>query len=136
MTRAGAAPRQILTSIQQKDPGAYVAPSDIRNDRIALRASILAGRTPIEALLDELSTQEWVFDVRRDSKNHVQYLFFAHRKQVERLRTNPDVLLIDCTYRTNKYRLPLMHILGYTNLKTFFSAGFCFLRNETHQDYY
>ena len=43
---------------------------------------------------------------------------------------------MDCTYRTNKYRLPLLHILGCTNLQTFFSAGFCFLRNETQLDYY
>jgi hypothetical protein len=34
-------------------------------------------------------------------------------------------------YRTNKYKLPLLHILGCTNLQTYFSAGFCFLRNET-----
>ena len=43
---------------------------------------------------------------------------------------------MDCTYRTNKYRLPLLHILGCTNLGTFFSAGFCFLRNETQLDYH
>jgi hypothetical protein len=49
---------------------------------------------------------------------------------------NPDVLMMDCTYRTNKYKLPLLHILGCTNLQTFFSAGFCFLRNETQLDYH
>ena len=43
---------------------------------------------------------------------------------------------MDCTYRTNKYRLPLKHILGCTNLQIFFSAGFCFLRNETYEDYF
>jgi hypothetical protein len=60
-------------------------------------------RTPIEALLDELSTSsEWIFDVKKDSENRVQCLFFAHSKQVELLRANPDVLMMDCTYRTNK----------------------------------
>ncbi len=29
-----------------------------------------------------------------------------------------------------------MHILGCTSLGKFFSAAFCFLRNETHHDYY
>lgn len=43
---------------------------------------------------------------------------------------------MDCTYRTNKYRLPLLHILGCTNLQTFFSAGFCFLSSETQADYH
>ena len=56
-------------------------------------------------------------------------------KSIETLLANPDVLLMDCTYRTNRYKLPLLHIIGCTNLQTFFSAGFCFLRNETEQDY-
>lgn len=74
--------------------------------------------------------------MKEDSNNRVQNLFFAYQKQVELLQANPDVLLMDCTYRTNKYRLPLLHILGCTNLQTFFSAGFCFLSNETHADYH
>jgi hypothetical protein len=101
-----------------------------------MRANYLNGRTPIEALLDDLSAPEWVFDVKRDLDNHVEYLFFAHGKQIELLLANPDVLLMDCTYRTNKYKLPLLHILGCTNLGTFFSAGFCFLRHENEEEYY
>ena len=122
----------IFTAIRQQDSSTFIAPSDIRNDRKAIRASELAGRTPIEALLDGLSTEEWVFDIKRDSENHIQYLFFAHRKQVELLLINPDVLFIDCTYRINKYRLPLMHILGCTSLGKFFSVGFYFIRNKIY----
>src|SRR5579871_2251040 len=73
---------------------------------------------------------------RKIADNHVHNLFFAHQKQIELLLANPDILLMDCTYRTNKYKLPLLHILGCTNLQTFFSAGFCFLHNETQEDYY
>ena len=90
----------------------------------------------MKALLDNLSTPGWIFAVKNDSNNHVQNLFFVNQKQVELMLANPDVLLMDCTYRTNKYKLPLLHILGCTNLQTFFSAGFCFLSNETLADYY
>ena len=136
MSRAGVAPKQILTAIRQEDPHTYITARDIWNERTGIRTSYLGERSPIEALLDDLSTPEWIFDVRKDSENHVQYLFFAHKKQIELLRANLDVLLMDCTYRTNKFKLPLLHILGCTNLGTFFSAGFCFLRNETQQDYH
>lgn len=136
MTAAGITPKNILTSFQQQDPDTLIAPSDIHNDRKTNRANQLGGRSHIEALLDNLSTSDWIFDLKKDSENHIQYLFFAHKKQVELLRANPDVLLMDCTYRTNKYKLPLLHILGCTNLGTFFSAGFCFIRTETEQDYY
>ena len=104
---------------------------------MSIRADYLNGRSSIEALLDELSTSpDWIFDVKLDTENHVQCLFFAHKKQVELLRANPDILMMDCTYRINKYRMPLLHILGYTSLQTFFSAGFYFLRQETELDYY
>ena len=136
MTQAGTAPKQIITALYQENSSIYITARDVRNERIALRAKYLGERSPIEALLDDLSTSEWVFDIRKDSENHIQSLFFAHKKQIELLHANPDVLLMDCTYRTNKFKLPLLHILGYTNLGTFFSAGFCFLRNETQQDYY
>jgi hypothetical protein len=136
MTRAGAAPKQILTAIRQQDPDTFVTASDVWNDRKAMRARALGIKSPIEALLDNLSTPEWVFDVKKDSENRVQCLFFAHQKQVELLQANPDVLLMDCTYKTNKFRLPLLHILGCTNLGTFFSAGFCFIRTEDYWNYY
>jgi hypothetical protein len=136
MTRAGSRPMEILTALQQQDPDTLVTAQNVRNDRAKVRAEHLNGRSPIETLLDDLSSPEWIFDVKRDSDNRVQYLFFAHKKQVEMQRANPDVLMMDCTYRTNKYKLPLLHILGCTNLQTFFSAGFCFLRNETQLDYH
>ena len=103
LTQAGTAPKQILTSIQQENPETFIGARDIWNKRIAIRTSYLAERTPIEALLDKLSSEEWAFDVKRDQENHIQYLFFAHKKQIELLLKNPDVILLDCTYRTNKY---------------------------------
>jgi hypothetical protein len=136
MSDAGTRPMQVLTALQQQDPDTVLTADDVRNDRKKLRREHLNGRSPIEALLDDLSTPEWIFDVKRDSENRVQYLFFAHQKQIELQLANPDVLMMDCTYRTNKYKMPLLHILGCTNLATFFSAGFCFLRNETHMDYH
>ena len=42
---------------------------------------------------------------------------------------------MDCTYKTNKYRLPLLHIVGMTNFNSQFSAGFCFFKEEKLNDY-
>jgi hypothetical protein len=136
MSKAGVAPKNILTAIRQEDPSTYITSLDIWNERTVNLTKYLEGRSPIEALIDDLSTSEWIFDVRKDSDNHIEYLFFAHRKQIELQLINHNVLLMDCTYRTDKFKLPLLHILGCTNLQTFFSAGFCFLRTETRQDYY
>lgn len=127
---------QILAAIQKEDPDTLVSTTDIRGERKTIRKKHLNGRSPIETLLEDLSTPHWVFAVKKDTENHVQCLFFAHRKQIELLLANPDILLMDCTYRTNKYKLPLLHILGCTNLQSFFSAAFCFLSQETELDYH
>ena len=116
MTQAEIAPKQILTAIQRQDPSIFITASDIRNDRVAIRTSYLADRTPIEALLDKLSSTDWIFSVKKDNKNHIQCLFFIHKKQIELLLANPDILLMNCIYRINIYRLPLLYILDYTNL--------------------
>jgi hypothetical protein len=136
MTHAGARPMQIMSALQREDPETLVSATDIRNERKALREKHLDGRSPIETLLDDLSTPDWIFSVKKDAENRIQCLFLAHQKQIKLLHANPDVLLMDCTYRTNRYKLPLLHILGCTNLQTFFSAGFCFLSSETEMDYY
>lgn len=98
MTHAGARPMQILAAIQSEDQNTLVSATDIRGDRKAIREKQLDGRSPMEALLDGLSTADWVFAVKKDDNNRVQNLFFAHQKQVELLLANPDVLLMDCTY--------------------------------------
>ncbi|KAG9189955.1 hypothetical protein G6011_06823 [Alternaria panax] len=135
-THADARPVQVLAAIQKKDHDTLVSATDTRSERTAVRKEQSREKIPIETLLDDLSTSDWVFTVKKDDNDHVQNLFFAHRKQVEMLRANPDVLLVDCAYLTNKYKLPLLHILGCTNLQTFYSAGFCFLTNQTEADYH
>ena len=98
----------ILTAIKQEDPKSLISATDISSERKTIREKHLNGRSSIETLLDDLSTGEWVFSVKRDLDNRIHSLFFAHKKQVELLLANPNVLLMDCTHQTNKYKLPLL----------------------------
>ena len=40
------------------------------------------------------------------------------------------VFLIDSTYKTNRYRLPLLDIVGVTSTEMTFSAAFAYLEGE------
>ena len=66
----------------------------------------------------------------------VKHLFFTLGYSITLMQSFPDVMLMDCTYKTNKFKLPLLHILGVTPIETNFSAGFCFLPGETEKDYF
>jgi len=97
MTHAGARPVQILAAIQSEDQDTLVYATDIRGKRETIREKQLDRRSPIEALLDDISITNWVFAFKKDDNNRIQNLFFAYQKQVKLLLTNPDVLLTDCT---------------------------------------
>lgn len=42
---------------------------------------------------------------------------------------------MDCTYKTNKYNMPLLHITSHTSTEHTFTVAICFLRQETTADY-
>lgn len=48
----------------------------------------------------------------------------------------PDVLFIDCTYKTNKYNMPLCIFSGVTACNKSFYVGFAFLRHEDKDSYH
>ena len=43
--------------------------------------------------------------------------------------------MIDATYRTNRYGMPLVHIVGQAATNKTFSIGFCFISKENEEAY-
>ena len=54
-----------------------------------------------------------------------------HCQSLELLHRFHNVLLMYCTYKTNKYDLSVLNFVGITNVGTSFYAGFAFLWEET-----
>lgn len=136
MLSSGSTPRVLLASLLQANPGIAIRTSDLRNEREKVRQDYLRGRTPIHALVNELDTSEnWISSIQVDDSRRVRSLLFAHVSQVELYHTNPCVLTLDCTYRTNRYNMPLLHFLGVSPIGKYFSTTFYFLSGETEEDY-
>jgi len=54
----------------------------------------------------------------------VKDIVWAHPASIDLLHVFPRVLIMDCTYKTNRYRLPLMEIVGVASTEmTFFIAS-------------
>ena len=51
------------------------------------------------------------------------------------LRAYPELLLLDCTYKTNKYGMPLLDMIGVDAAQRSFCIAFAFLSGETEEDY-
>ncbi|POV95514.1 hypothetical protein PSHT_15629 [Puccinia striiformis] len=69
----------------------------------------LNGKTPIEALVDVLKETNWSWEVKTKASGQIQNLFFAHRGSIHLAHINHHVALLDATYETNCYAIPLLH---------------------------
>lgn len=59
-----------------------------------------------------------------------QDIFWSHPNFMKLFNTFPSMLIIDSTYKTNKYRLPLLEISCITSTKMTYSVGFSFLESK------
>lgn len=62
-------------------------------------------------------------------------MLFAHPDSLGYLKAYPEVLLLDCTYKTNKYGMPLLDMIGIDACQRSFCIAFAFLSGETEADY-
>jgi hypothetical protein len=95
----------------------------------------LDGRSPIEVLLRILKETNWSYDVKVKDDGALENLFFAHPGSIHLARINHHVALLDSTYKTNQYQLPLLHIIGQSALNLLFSIAFCFLARKDSDSY-
>ncbi|KAF8412056.1 hypothetical protein HHK36_000009 [Tetracentron sinense] len=136
MSRVGIKPRDVLRTIKKKDSTNVTTIRTIYNARAAIRLEELGGKTPIQHLFKCRNDLGYVTFHRMEEKNkNLTDLFFSHPTSVKLSRAFPNVFLLDCTYKTNRFRLPLLSIVGVTSTdRTFFSA-FAFLSSETEVSY-
>ena len=66
MARAGAAPKVVLATVLQSDPNSNFIPRTIYNAKAMAREEQVAGRTPMEMLLDELQANNILSAYDRD----------------------------------------------------------------------
>ncbi|KAM0987652.1 hypothetical protein EV2_012136 [Malus domestica] len=135
MSKAGIPPRQILSLLRQGNPHLQVVSRNIYNLRAKIVKESLAGRPVIQALLEELGEGGFTYNIEYDHEGHLTHLIFAHPLSIELTKSYPYVFVMDCTYKTNKYKMPLLDIIGVSSFNTSFYSCFVFMQNEKEEDY-
>ena len=96
----------------------------------------------MQALLELLQEPDsdgiiMISDYKINSQNNcLTHLFFAHSTSIGILQKNHDVMLLDCTYKTNKFKLPMLNIVFVTGVHTTINLGFCFMNSKKEVDYW
>ncbi|XP_026417055.1 protein FAR1-RELATED SEQUENCE 5-like [Papaver somniferum] len=135
MTRARMAPSKILSKLKADDKNNKTTLQQIYNARSTLRRKDLQGRLVMQQLLWLAQKNNYACQKKFDEFGHVTHLFIAHPECVKLVLCFPQVLILDCTYKTNKYEIPLMNVVGHTSTKSPFTVAFCFLHDELKESY-
>ncbi|XP_073223377.1 protein FAR-RED IMPAIRED RESPONSE 1-like [Cicer arietinum] len=72
---------------------------------------------------------------KREDSDVMRDIFWAHPDSVKLLNLFPIVLIMDSTYKTNKYRMPLLEIVGMTSTEKTFVVGFAYLECEREENF-
>ena len=71
------------------------------------------GHSATEALIQHLETSGIMHHILKDlDSSRLKGLFIACPESIQYLQSHHDVLLIDNTYSTNRFDMPLMNIIG------------------------
>jgi hypothetical protein len=108
---------------------------DIYNRIADAKRDACEGQSTIQALTNQLDKEGFWSRIQFSEDNRVTAVLFAHPDSLAYLQTYPDTLLLDCTYKTNKYGMPLLDIIGVDACQRSFCIAFAFLSGEAEQDY-
>ena len=90
----------------------------------------------MQQLMKVLVVKHYVYWHRSDeTTEEVLDLFWAQHNFILLAKCFPSIVILDCTYKTNKYKMPLFAMIRITSTaKTFFIAH-CFLYKEMEDNY-
>lgn len=128
-------PKDIIPLIYMDWPKLLITAKDISNLRQAYILKKLDGKSPMEFLLSELANQKWHVKFQTDPNGYITFLLFAHPKSIEYANKFNRVFIMDCTYKTNIYNMPLFHFIGCTSSNSTFSIAFGLMLNEQTEAY-
>ncbi|XP_012846999.1 PREDICTED: uncharacterized protein LOC105966977 [Erythranthe guttata] len=129
-------PKKILANLRQNGLGLDAYSKQIYNQKAKLKRLSRGDRTVMQHLIGLLEEHNYYKWFRTDETTHaVTDLMWAHPQSVELLSKFPYVLLLDSTYKTNQYKLPLLEIVGVTPVGKNFTVAVAFLRHENEDHY-
>ena len=65
-----------------------------------------------DALVEDLKERSIYYKGNPNKENVTQHLFIALPESIKLARDNQDVILVDNIYKTNKYDIPLFHVVN------------------------
>jgi hypothetical protein len=72
----------------------------------------LCGLEATDALIEHLKEKGIYYIVKPNKDNYTKHLFITLPLAIELALKHQDIVLVDNTYKTNKFDMPLLHLVG------------------------
>lgn len=129
--KSGIPPTKTLTRIHALDADVEHSMKDLHNQCAKFWKAKLGSFTPFQNLLKDFeSSQGWFSTYLVDGYEQLTHLFFSYEKSPDWLEQYPDILFIDCIYKTNAYNIPLCILTDTTSCNKTYCIGFAFMQYE------
>ncbi|KAI5681502.1 hypothetical protein M9H77_02730 [Catharanthus roseus] len=130
-TKSHVPPCNILQFFREQDVGCAVSSQKIYNAVAKIKRNRMQGRNTVEEVLRLNAKRGYTVFCRNDEDSNVlSDIVVAHPTSIAMIRTWPYVLIIDTTYKTNKYNVPLLECVGMTPTGKNFTVATAFMCNE------
>jgi len=131
MVESNVPPRQMLSNLRKRNRSTSTTIKHVYNACHRYRRSIRGTRTDMEHLLKSLVDHDYVYHCRKyHDSDYGSDVFWAHPNSIKLFNTFSTVLVLDSTYKTNKYHLPLLEFVGNTSTMKTFSIAFAYMMSE------
>ena len=103
-----------------------------------IRAKKLNNKTFIQTLnvhFHENFNQWWAHVEINLLTIEIKYLFWINKISMNIFKTNDEIIILDCTYKTNRYNIFLIILIEITYFNILFYFDMCFLKNEIVKNY-
>ena len=131
----GTKPRSILAAIQHDDPSCNLILRDVYNSIANSRKTRLNQTNFGQVLIHhfEEHKEDYLWHLTSDLESHIEYFFLSRRSSIDIFKAHPDIVILDCTYKTNAYKIPLLNDVGVTGNNTTIQLAVVFLQSENEE---
>src|ERR1044072_6297356 len=128
-------PRYILDMLRAQNPDCLSKIRSVYNTKYAHKKSKRGTLTEMQHLTRMIEEYSYAYWTRvEDETKVVKAIFWSHPNSTRLFNQFPTVVLIDSTYKTNRYRIPLLEMVGVTSTNMTFTIAFGYMTNETEPE--
>jgi len=108
----------------------------VYNERQQIWKANRGDKKPLQYLISKLEEHKYTYFSRTQSESTtIEYIFWAHPTSVKLFNNFPTVLVMDSTYKTNMYKMPMFEVVGVTSIDLTYSVEFGFVTHEKEENF-